>query len=348
MKNRYTNYFVIFLTCLIHAACTPDFDAVDLFELNDGTYFPYLIKDKAIDKGVDIVVMGDGFTEADLMNGTYQNVMKTAVEALFEIQPYKAYRNYFNVYIVGAVSLERGISDIGITKRTKFEAAYTDEEPDTGMTMNRDRCQEYAKRTPIAGINSTLIILVTNSTRYGGTCYFSSAGWAIAICPMSTSSYPYDFTSIVRHEAGGHGFAKLADEYLSAETAATRNREDVAHWHGYGYYANVDLTGDPAKVLWKSFIGEPKYNMVGTFEGAYYFDTGVWRSEQGSCMINNISYFNAPSRAAIVKRIYALTGRSFSLQDFMNRDIIEPAPSTKAGGIEGSLPALAPPVGIIE
>jgi len=348
MKNLFSNCFIFFLAILLYAACTPDFDAVDLYDLRDGQYYQYLTKDATVNKGADIVIMGDGFTEADLMSGAYQNAMKTAAEALFSVQPYKAYRGYFNVFIVGALSEARGISDPHVSRNTKFKATYLEEVPNTGMNADMGLCFDYAKRVPIEGINTTLVILVTNSTRYGGTCYFSSAGWAFAVCPMSTSNYPYDFQSIVRHEAGGHGFAKLADEYISAETAATRSRNDIPFWHGYGYYANVDLTNDPAKMLWRDFLGHTKYSMVGAYEGAYYFDTGVWRPESGSCMINNISYFNAPSRAAIVKRICALTGRSFSLQDFINKDIIEPAPVTKTGVAERLMPPLPPPVGIVE
>lgn len=69
-------------------------------------------------------------------------------------------------------------------------------------------------------MNEVLIIVMMNSTLYAGTCYWGSSsayqgdygrGYGIAYFPIGTSDE--DLASVLHHEAGGHGFAKLEDEY---------------------------------------------------------------------------------------------------------------------------------------
>lgn len=54
----------------------------------------------------------------------------------------------------------------------------------------------------------------------------------------------------LRHEAGGHGFAKLADEYHYSGTLSTSDKELIERRSAYMWYSNVDITSDPAKIKW--------------------------------------------------------------------------------------------------
>ena len=87
---------------------------------------------QATEGNVDLVFMGDGFTIDDMatQNGYYETSLRKAVDYFFDVEPYRTYRNYFNVYIVCAVSNDRGISGSldhkGETLDTKFSVAYTD------------------------------------------------------------------------------------------------------------------------------------------------------------------------------------------------------------------------------
>jgi len=84
--------------------------------------------------------------------------------------------------------------------------------------------------------------------------------------------------------------------------------------------------------------------MVGFYEGANNYKTEFWRSEDYSCMRNNIPYYNAPSRALIVKRIKTLAGESFSMEWFLSTDIVESYVPTKTSMKLMSLPQSAPPI----
>jgi hypothetical protein len=161
-----------------------------------------------------------------------------------------------------------------------------------------------------------------------------SSGEAVAICPVSNLNYPYDFRGVVQHEGGGHGFGKLADEYVNTTGYIPQSEIDALHnMQSYGFYLNVDVTSNLTNILWKHFIGLPNYTYVGAYQGGNYYSLGVWRPESGSVMINNINYVNAPSREMIVKRIKSIAGQTYSFDDFKARDVMELTALTKAAGM---------------
>jgi hypothetical protein len=315
--------------------------------LADGDWYAY--QTHSTGPGIDLVFMGDGYIAIDIESGKYERDMHTAIEGFFGLEPYKSYRNYFNAYIVMAESVVRGVGTNGTANNTKFGVFHGS---GTQMTMGSyTPCFTYTQKAPISNLENTLTVLVAHSTKWGGTCHWWSSGRAIAIQPSDYGA-PLVLQHLVQHEAGGHGFAKLADEYIDLVAAAGRNRSDIPEKHKDGWYTNVDITNDKAKVIWKDFIGHPKYPMVGTYQGGYYFMTGVWRPENSSAMGNTSSTitrpYNAPSRAAIVKRIKQLADEVFVLEEFINNDAIVSPVETKAFDVDSVLPPLSPPICVVD
>lgn len=288
--------------------------------------------------GVNIVILGDGFIKEDLeVGGTYENYARKAMEAFFLTEPYLSYREYFNFYTVFAESNERGAdyeNNLTEVKDTKFNASYDNTNmSSTYMKANNNKCWEYCKMAPNCDdIDKTLVVLMVNASRVAGYCHFWIQGRAIALCPVKpkTTAFNKQFENTVLHEAGGHGFAKLADEYLkyakksiNANDAATiSDKKNLEAGLKGGMFANVDTTNHPDRVKWRELYQKypEKYKYVRSVEGAYYYGLDMFRPEPNSCMINNIKYYNAPSRMAIVKRIKFLAGETFSLEDFVAND----------------------------
>ena len=54
--------------------------------------------------GVDIVLMGDAFTDIDIEVGRYRQIMEAAKDALLSVEPLKTYKDYLNIHMVYAVS----------------------------------------------------------------------------------------------------------------------------------------------------------------------------------------------------------------------------------------------------
>ena len=312
------------------------------FAYVDGDYVK--VQSSTRGDGIDLVFLGDGYTIEDIGRGTFRNNLNDAVEHFFDIEPYRSYREYFDVYIVYAFSKESGISDHLTYKNTKFSSKYEDPNS-TRMTTNNEKCFEYALKVPLSSdLSETLITVITNSSRYAGTNWSYSNGMAISIVPVSTNYYPYDFRSILQHEAGGHGFGKLADEYINNyATISTTDKDNLKWWQQMGFYLNVDLNNNLNDILWKHFIGEPNYSYVGAYEGGYYYAYGVWRPEPTSLMINNINYINAPSRELIVRRIKKLGGETFSFNEFKQKDVRETHALTRSASVTLDTKMLLPP-----
>ena len=289
---------------------------------------------KSYTKGVkpsEIIFMGDGYISEDYEEGgQFDADMDEGIEAFFAVEPYKSYREYFTVYKQAAYSKDRGVmqTDRNIYKNSIFGTNF---EGGTRLTTNFSKVFEYAIKIPgvdYQKLNNILISLVVNENRYAGTAWSWSSGMAIAISPVSRSNGWTHFSNIINHEAGGHGFGRLADEYINhyGVTIPVSEKEDFKFWEDLGFNANVALTGDKSLVKWRHLIDAPGYDRVSTFEGAHYYSYGVWRPEISSCMIQNEKYYNAPSREAIVKRIYKTAGLHYTFEAFMEKDI-EKAPS---------------------
>ena len=290
-----------------------------------------------VGNGIDIVITGDGYGARDIVNGSFSSNAEEAVVHLFNVEPFKTYKDYFNVYAVTALSEECGIGTLNTIIDNKFGSTFTQNRI---LLENLDDVFAWAKKADSGmDLSKSLVILLQNTSTYEGITYMYEDGSAIACCPVSRQAYPYDFRGIIQHEAGGHGFGKLGDEYIYHNAFIQNcNCQDQCD-HGavfnamkiLGWFKNLSLTGDVTSVPWSHLIYHPQYsNYVDMFEGGYMHSRGVFRSEVTSCMNNNIPYFSAISRQAIVERIKYCAGEPFSLEEFYANDSNDHGPTTRA------------------
>lgn len=278
--------------------------------------------------GINIVLLGDGFNAKDIASGKYLKDIKQEVEYFFGIEPYKTYRDYFNVYTAIPLSTESGIGTVNTIRYNRFNTTFTG---GVGLKADYDEVFDYALGAPTvnkSNLNQTLIIMVPNSTDYGGICQMWEDGSAIAFCPQSTYGYPLDTRGVIQHEAGGHGFGKLGDEYIYhnafIDACGCSCCGHVLEFNGaksLGWYDNLELTGKMHSVGWSHLIFDNRYSdIVDIYEGGYMHNRGVFRSEPNSCMNNDIPYYSTISRESIVKRIKAYAGETYSFEDFVKND----------------------------
>ena len=278
--------------------------------------------------GINIVLLGDGFSAKDIASGKYLNDIKQEVEYFFGIEPYKTYRDYFNVYTAIPLSTESGVGTVNTIRYNRFNTTFTG---GVGLKADYDEVFDYALGAPTVNkgnLNQTLIIMVPNSTDYGGICQMWEDGSAIAFCPQSTYDYPLDTRGVIQHEAGGHGFGKLGDEYIYhnafIDFCDCTCCGHVLEFNGaksLGWYDNLELTGKMHSVGWSHLIFDDRYSdIVDIYEGGYMHNRGVFRSEPNSCMNNDIPYYSTISRESIVKRIKAYAGEAYSFEDFVKND----------------------------
>ena len=291
--------------------------------------------------GINIVILGDGYDGKNISDGDYLTNIKQEVEYFFGIEPYTTYRDYFNVYTAFPLSTETGVGTVNTIRYNRFNTTYTG---GVGLRADYDAIFEYALNAPTVtrdNLNQTLIIIVPNSTDYGGICQMWEDGSAIAFCPQSTYGYPLDSRGVIQHEAGGHGFGKLGDEYIYHNEfidfcgCSCCGHVLEFNWaKGLGWYDNLSLTGKMHEVPWSHLIFDDRYSdIVDIYEGGFMHNRGVFRSEQNSCMNNDIPYYSTISRESIVKRIKYYAGETYSFEDFVANDKREAGDVTRAHDI---------------
>ena len=293
--------------------------------------------------GINIVILGDGYDAKDISSGDYLTNIKQEVEYFFGIEPYTTYRDYFNVYTAFPLSTETGVGTVNTIRYNRFNTTYTG---GVGLTADYDEIFNYALNAPTVtqdNLKQTLIIIVPNSTDYGGITQMWEDGSAIAFCPLSTYGYPLDSRGVIQHEAGGHGFGKLGDEYIYhnafidfCNCLCCGHTDEFNNAKNLGWYENLSLTGKMHEVPWSHLIFDNRYSdIVDIFEGGFMHNRGVFRSEQNSCMNNNIPYYSTISRKSIVKRIKRYAGETYSDEEFVANDRRDAGTVTRSSSVNG-------------
>ena len=277
-----------------------------------------VLQKATVGKGINIVLMGDGYSDRMINDGSYDTDMSTAMEAIFKDEPYATFREYFNVYQVYAVSE----NEIAGESNTVFYAYMGGMDPENGAVSYFDdyNVKKYAM-IPDDDINETCVVLIVNRDViyikgvahnhfiFGGDDASEITDYAKGGSVVMISRKLEDYSFVVAHEFG-HGFAKLADEYCpyfgSMEDWEKEHYKSFSD--NYGWWSNLDFTDNPDEIKWSRFLKDERYSGtdLGVYEGATY-SSGCWKPSQHSIMNNDSDgMFNAPSREAIYKRIHRL------------------------------------------
>lgn len=292
--------------------------------------------------GVNLYLMGDGFTGKDMpRGGYYDQVIKNAMNYYLSVEPVKTYKNCFNIYEIKAVSVD-SVYTYGKSGNTAFGVKFASQLT-SEIDGDENAWWNYASKAmnnDASNFDRGIVIVIVNSPNWAGTCYFyttnnnTQSSGSVAYVPMTTiqnGQYLENyFPLILIHESVGHGLGKLADEYSYASNGAIQDTtiaEAKSLYNQYGWYANIDFTSNKSTIKWSKFLTDPYYShylalkdTIGAYEGGYTYVKNVWRPETISCMYDNRPYFNAPSREAIVKRIKAYSGETYSFDDFYAND----------------------------
>ncbi len=279
--------------------------------------------------GIDIVLMGDAYSDRQIADGTYKTDMEYIYNNLFTEEPYKSFKDYFNVHYVNVVSATEGYEH----GNTALNGFFGD---GTQVGGNDNAVFDYALNAiSEAEMDEALLIVAMNSDNYAGTCYMyyptsttSTYGNGPSVAYFPKGGDAETFAQLLHHEACGHGFAKLADEYAYENMGAapadyvSQTKEQQNSW---GWWKNVDFTSDPSAIRWSRFINDTRYanEGLGAYEGGLTYWTGVWRPTDNSIMRYNTGGFNAPSREAIYYRIHKLAygdNWEYNYEDFVAWD----------------------------
>ncbi|MEU6670422.1 M64 family metallopeptidase [Streptomyces sp. NPDC046727] len=248
---------------------------------------------------LDLVVMGDGYTADE--QDEFAADAEEKLDAIFGVEPYRSYRGLFNVWLVGAVSAESGVSGdptADVVKDTALGSAFFCDGLERLLCVDTDAVTRYAGLAPDADV----VFVVANSAKYGG------AGYSTPDLPpgspfhgVATMSSDNDRSYLIGAHELGHSIGGLADEYQYAGYGAYPYAEEPAA-------ANLTLQRDPAAAKWHRWLGvqDPTGSVVGTYEGGGYYETGIHRPTDTSLMRTLASTeFNVVGREAMIAGFYA-------------------------------------------
>lgn len=196
----------------------------------------------------DLVILGDGYQASEQAQFDADALAMT--NHLFSVEPYQTFGQFFNVYTVFRPSTMSGANhpDQNRFNNPVYGASYN--------TGGVGRCVYITNRSlaladaALAPSSEGRVVVIVNDSRYGGC----AGTFAVS---YNGSQMP----SVQAHEIG-HSLAGLADEY-----------------GGNGTYTGpepgeVNVTANPAGQKWSQWLGS---NGVGVFQGARYYDNGLYR-----------------------------------------------------------------------
>jgi Ca2+-binding RTX toxin-like protein len=248
---------------------------------------------------VGIAFLGDGYTSGEIA-GQYITDVNRMTNYLFTggplSEPFNRYRNFFNVYAINVVSNESGADNraTGTLVDTALNARYYgDGITDRLLTIDYS-LGSLAIDQAVAGsgIRSDIRLVTVNSSTYGG-----SGGYFAVYAGGNPNSH-----EVALHEVG-HSFANLADEYTYAGTGGSGG---LIYTGGEFFAENV--TTDPTAEKWSRWLGydQPGVGLIGAYQGAAYYQQGLYRPSANSKMASLNQPFDAVAREAFVLAFYRI------------------------------------------
>lgn len=251
--------------------------------------FETIINNGPSENRVDIAIMGDGYTAAQM--DKYRSDIEGFVRLWFEQEPYKEYRRYFNVHRIDVVSNQSG-ADHPEANRFVDTALNTTYNCDGSQ---RRLCVDYARgfqvlSNSLAPSQYDIRLVIVNDPEYGGS------GGQIAVA--STDARVIE---LILHEVG-HSFGLLADEYggsqcnVFGEPSALNvmrktNREEIKWLHWIDPSTPIPTT--------MTTNGVP-----GLYEGALGCNNGYHRPTFNSKMRSLNRPFEQVNTEQHIRRIY--------------------------------------------
>lgn len=222
-------------------------------------------------KRITLVLLGDGYTAADLPR--YRAQAAAVWQALTAVEPFRSYQHFFDVRRVDVVSPQSGLRQ-GSPLGMHFGC--------DGLA--RLLCADDAAVASRAGTRAGphYILALADSDRYGG-----EGGGATTTLAAGSP----DASKIIQHEMG-HTVGGLGDEYDCAPADSS--------------FPNLSSEGATAmradRVKWWRWLGaaDPSGGTV----GAYRSGNGLYRPTRDSVMRTLGGVYNLPSREAIIESIY--------------------------------------------
>jgi hypothetical protein len=218
----------------------------------------------------DLVFVGDGYTASQ--QTLFRDHAAAKWAEVSSVEPFKKYKNYFNVWLVNVISTDSGVDNDpsrGVSRNTAMDMGFWCSGIERLLCISQSKALSYAANAP----QVDQVMALANSTKYGGAGY-TSGGLATASGGNGQSG------QVAIHEFG-HSIGKLADEYYTAGTTYTGSEPT---WRNASKYTAAQMTQN--RVKWYPYLGRstPDGGVIGTYQGANQYNYGIYRPSDNSLM----------------------------------------------------------------
>ncbi len=243
---------------------------------------------------IDLTCVGDGYLESEL--ASYATHVDEAIVDLLSLDPFLTYSTYFNVHRVDVISPESGVDHdptYPTWRNTALDMGFWCGGTERLLCVDVGKAYAEAANAP----DADQVFAVANSTKYGGAGYTSSNLGTFAGANSVAAQ-------IAIHELG-HSLGDLADEY---------DYGGGSNWTGgevpepnVSIMDATEMAANGGK--WAAWLGENQAEfdgLVDCYEGARYYQTGIFRPSNNSMMRALARPFNLPSVEALILEFYQI------------------------------------------
>ena len=191
---------------------------------------------------VSIAVISEGFKQEELSD--FEMLAKSGIDMMFSVEPFKTYKEYFNVWILKVPSNESGSSitdgsgTVITPKDTYFESRWGSETY-TDMTANLDKVLAFVSNNcpdVVNGIHTgseVATLMIINDTRYGGICHSYTNSRCLGMVPYVYSGRTISWNYPNKEAAN--------ESTMSGGTRTVTNAEKTALGISQGDWRNIML-----------------------------------------------------------------------------------------------------------
>lgn len=174
--------------------------------LEEGANIFEIIKNGEPHEKVDIAFIAEGYTRRE--EEKFKADLERFTEVFFHQEPYRTYKDRFNIYGVLKPSNDSGCDEPrrGIFKKTALSATFNSLGSERYLLTEDNK----ALRDIAAHVPYDALFIVVNHKRYGGGGIYN------LYCTFTADNQWFDYLFL--HEFG-HSFAGLADEYYTSSVA---------------------------------------------------------------------------------------------------------------------------------
>ena len=188
------------------------------------------------DKKVDIVILGDGYSRAEM--DKFRRDANRLAGYLMKTEPFKSRVNDFNIRAIETPSEVSGVTKPhqGVFRRTPLSVHYSSFDSERyALTYNNKPIRDIASQVPY-----DLMVIMVNEKTYGGGGIYNL---------YTTVSADNKFAEYIMVHEMGHHIAGLADEYYTSPVSYEVSQVKVEPWE-----PNITALFDKSNLKWKDLV----------------------------------------------------------------------------------------------